>query len=195
VSGRPVRSASTSRSDAAVASTLPAMTEPSADDDALVARLSLSVARLSCLLRQQEDKGLTPAAAAALATIVTQGPITLGDLAVAEKVSPSTITRVVSGLESRGLVERSIEPTDRRVHRVRMAPRARRATEVYRSKRNAWLAEQLQRDGDLERARLVSTVELLESLAGSAGPELASPADDATASAPRWPRAEKEGGR
>ena len=98
-----------------------------------------------------------------------QGPITLGELAVAEQVSPSTITRVVSGLERRGLVERVIDPTDRRVHRVRMTRRTRRAIEVYRSKRNEWLTRQLRLDGDLARERLAIVVEVLESLAGSAG--------------------------
>ncbi|HEY6530909.1 MAG TPA: MarR family transcriptional regulator [Acidimicrobiales bacterium] len=147
------------------------MNEPMADDDELVARLSLSVTRLARLLRQQEAKGLSPAAAAALATIVTQGPITLGELAVAEQVSPSTITRVVRGLERRGLVERVIDPTDRRVHRVRMTRRARRAIEVYRSKRNVWLAEQLRLGDDGALARLAVTVEVLEALGASAGPD------------------------
>jgi DNA-binding MarR family transcriptional regulator len=147
------------------------MSEPSDDDDALVARLSLSVTRLARLLRQQEGKGLSPAAAAALATIITDGPITLGELAVAEQVSPSTITRVVSGLERRGLVERVIDPTDRRVHRVRMTRRARRAIEIYRSKRNAWLASQLGLDDPEARERLASAVQVMESLTASAGPD------------------------
>jgi DNA-binding MarR family transcriptional regulator len=158
------------------------MTEPATDDDALVARLSLSVTRLARLLRQQEGPGVSPAAAAALSTIVTEGPITLGELAVAEQVSPSTITRVVSGLERRGLVERVIDPTDRRVHRVRMTRRTRRAIEIYRSKRNEWLTRQLRLDGDLARERLAIVVEVLESLAGSAGTDpVADPVAEAEA--------------
>lgn len=144
---------------------------PGSDDDALVARFSLSVTRLARVLRQQEDKGGSPAAAAALATIVTDGPITLGELAVAEQVSPSTITRVVSGLERSGLVERVIDPADRRVHRVHITRRARRAIEVYRSKRNDWLAAQLGLDEETARDRLAIVVEVLESLTASAGPD------------------------
>ena len=64
-----------------------------------------------------------------------------------------------------------IDPTDRRVHRVRMTRRARRAIEVYRSKRNEWLTKQLRLDGDLARERLAIVVEVLESLAASAGPD------------------------
>ena len=159
-----------------------AMTLP-VDDADLVARLGLSVTRLARLLRQQKDLELAPAAASALATIITDGPISLGGLAVAEQVSPSTVTRLVSGLERRGLVERVIGPSDRRVHSVRMTRRAGRAIELYRSKRNAWLTEQLGLDGDGARARLAVTVELLESLAGGAASDPVRMVDDG-ASAP-----------
>lgn len=137
----------------------------------MVARLSLSVTRLARLLRQQEAQGVSPAASAALATIVLRGPITLGELAVAEQVSPSTITRVVNGLERRGLVERIIDPTDRRVHRVRMTRRARKAIEVYRSKRNEWLTNQLGLDEGTSREQLALVVKVLESLTAIAGPD------------------------
>ena len=62
-------------------------------DPEIVARLSMSITRLARVLRQQEPIRSRPAAAAALGTIVTQGPISLGDLAAAERVSPSNCRR------------------------------------------------------------------------------------------------------
>jgi DNA-binding MarR family transcriptional regulator len=147
------------------------MSRPSADDEALVSRLSLSVTRLARVLRQQESTSLTPALAATLAIVVRDGPISLSDLAAVERVSPSTMTRLVRGLEERGLVERVIDPADRRVHHIKMAKQARKAIESYRSKRNAWLLEQLDLFSAAERQRLAAAVEVLEGLAASAGPD------------------------
>jgi DNA-binding MarR family transcriptional regulator len=138
-------------------------------DPELVARLSLSVTRLARVLRQQEATRTTPAAASALATIVKEGPITLGDLAAAERVSPSTITKIVSKLERDGVIERVIEPSDRRVHRVQLSARGRRGIDVYRTKRNAWLAEQLEAFDDNTFARVVGAVDVLEQLTVSEG--------------------------
>jgi len=140
-----------------------------ADDPALIGRLSLSVTRLARMLRQQEATTLTPAAASVLATVVRDGPISLGELASAERISPSTLTKLVSKLEAAGLVERTIDPGDRRVHRIQMAPRARRVIEAYRSKRNRWLAEQIALLGDDDRAKVTVVVELLERLTAVEG--------------------------
>ena len=138
-------------------------------DPELVARFSLSVTRLARALRQQETTRTTPAAASALATIVKSGPITLGDLAVAERVSPSTITKIVSKLERDGVIERVIEPSDRRVHRVRLSARGRRGIDAYRTKRNAWLADQLEALTDDDIARVMDAVDVLEQLTASEG--------------------------
>jgi len=146
----------------------PMSTRPECDP-ALIARLSLSVMRLARVLRQQEPSRSTPAGASVLATIVQQGPITLGDLATAEGVSPSTITKLVSKLEAEGTIERVIDPTDRRVHRVRLSARGRRGIDRYRSRRNAWLSGQLAALGEDDRAKLLSAIDVLERLTAAEG--------------------------
>jgi DNA-binding MarR family transcriptional regulator len=138
-------------------------------DPLLVGRLSLSITRLARVLRQQETSRTTPAETAVLATIVRDGPITLGDLATAEQVSPSTITKIVSNLEADGQIERVIDPDDRRVHRVQLSARGRRNIDVYRSKRNAWLEQQMQLLEADELARLIAAVDVLEHLIASEG--------------------------
>jgi DNA-binding MarR family transcriptional regulator len=138
-------------------------------DADFVGRLSLSITRLARVLRQKDEGRLPPAAASMHATIVRDGPISLGDLAAAEGVSPSTVTKIVNKLETQGLIDRIIDPADRRVHLVRLSARGRRHIEVYRSKRNAWLAEQIAQLDDSERAGLELTLAVFERLVASEG--------------------------
>src|SRR2546427_13216991 len=67
-----------------------------------------------------EDRalGLSGPRASALSVIVFRGPITMGALAEAEQVRRPTITRLVDGVERRGLVRRVEGPTDGRGQRV-----------------------------------------------------------------------------
>src|SRR2546428_13676391 len=64
-----------------------------------------------------EDRalGLTGPRASALSVIVFRGPIAMGALAEAEQVRRPTITRLVDGLERRGLVRRVGHAEDGRV--------------------------------------------------------------------------------
>jgi len=140
------------------------------DDDAeLVGRLSLSITRLARVLRQQDPSRSTPAASSALATIVRDGPLTLGALAAAERVSPSTITKIVNKLEADGVIERTIDPRDRRVHRIQLSAVGRRRVQSYRSKRNAWLTEQLRPLLQGDRTKVEDVVAVLEQLTATEG--------------------------
>lgn len=142
---------------------------PSPVDDDLVGRLRFSVTRLSRLLRQQDESGLTPTKIAMLATIGRLGPLTLGELAAHEQVAPPTITKVIGHLEDAGLVDRIPDPTDRRVCRVVLTDAGHQQLVVNRSRRTAWLAERLADlpADDLERVH--ETVSLLEKLVAPAG--------------------------
>src|SRR5262249_41447673 len=93
---------------------------------ALPARLRLAITRLARRLRQQGETAASPTQLAALATVERDGPLTLGELAAVERVQPPTITAAVGRLEQRGLVQRRIDPDDRRVARVEITPAGRR---------------------------------------------------------------------
>ncbi len=69
-------------------------------------RLRVAIARLSRRLRRHELAGLTPTQLSALATVEASGPMRLGDVAAAEGIAPSTLTRIVTALEDRAYVER-----------------------------------------------------------------------------------------
>src|SRR6201986_3225172 len=79
-----------------------------------VTRLRVALARLSRRLRRHELAGLTPTQLAALSTVEQAGPLRLGDLAAAEGIAPSTLTRLVAVLEELGYVRRDADPKDAR---------------------------------------------------------------------------------
>ena len=133
-----------------------------ADDTAT--RLRMSVNRLARLLRQQDPGGYSPALTGALFTVAKRGPITLGELAAHEQVSPPTITKVVEKLEARGFVRRSSDAADKRICRVSATAAGRRQLDVTRSRRTEWLAARLDDLTSDERARLDAAIDVLEKL-------------------------------
>ena len=62
--------------------------------------------------------GLSPARLSALSVLVFKGPLLLGQLAAAERVTAPTMSRIVGGLEKDGLVTRRDHPSDRRSIRI-----------------------------------------------------------------------------
>ena len=133
-------------------------------DAEVAARLRLAVTRLSRRLRQQVAGGMTSSQVSALATIERLGTPTLGELAGSEQVQPPSMTKMVVGLESAGLVVRREDDSDGRIVRVALSADGRRAVQRSRSLRNAYLVRRLRRLPDGERARLAELVELLEHL-------------------------------
>lgn len=59
--------------------------------------------------------GIGPAQLSALSVLVFGGPRSLGELAEAEQVRPPTMSRIIAGLESEGLVRRHETQDKRRV--------------------------------------------------------------------------------
>ena len=136
----------------------------------LAGRLRLANARLHRRLRQEADTGLSPSQQSALATIDVQGPMTLGDLAAAEQVTPPTITKVVARLEEEGLIDRTVDPSDRRIVRVSTTAEGRRRLAHSRARRNAFLAARLDDLGPDAVRRLHDAIGALEELAGVPAP-------------------------
>jgi DNA-binding MarR family transcriptional regulator len=131
---------------------------------ALADRLGMASVRLARLLRQQDEGTLTPTMRATLGTISRDGPLTLGELAVIERVAPPTITKVVGKLEDVGLVVRVPDAADRRVCRVSLSDDGRAWMDADRKRRRDWLSEQIHRlDGD-DVERLAAAVEVIEGL-------------------------------
>src|SRR5215210_1988135 len=140
------------------------VTGGSTDEQGDAERLRHAVNRLARLMRQQDDGDLGATSIAALATVRKRGPLTLGELAAHERVSPPTMTKVVEKLESRGFVTRHVDPHDRRVARVSVTASGTRHVERARARRAAWLATRLGRLEAQQLAQLDSAIELLEAI-------------------------------
>jgi DNA-binding MarR family transcriptional regulator len=74
------------------------VTGGSTDEQGDAERLRHAVNRLARLMRQQDEGDLGATYIAALATVRKRGPLTLGELAAHERVSPPTMTKVVEKL-------------------------------------------------------------------------------------------------
>ncbi len=132
-----------------------------------VARLRVAIARVSRRLRRHELAGLTPTQLSALATVERAGPLRLGDLAAAEGIAPSTLTRLVTALEERGYVERCPVPGDARASTLTIAPQGHAVLERIRQESTSVLADSLRTLTSEQLAALAAALPALEQLAGA----------------------------
>ena len=130
----------------------------------VASRLRLAVMRLSRRLRQHAPGGVTPSQLSALSTIVAERRITLSQLAVAERVQPPSITRVVDVLVTDGYATRTQSEEDRRVAWVEPTPTGRALVEGVRRQRDAYLAQRLSTLTSDDVAVLARAAALLEEL-------------------------------
>ena len=148
----------------AKSSPTPAAGDAAFDDPELAARLRLLVNRLARRLRAQALGDLSPSLTSALVSIERQAPITLGQLAACERVTPPSVTRMVVKLERLGLVLREADPADRRVSRVSLTAEGRRMVQRSRTRKTAFLAKQLRKLEESELAVVREALPLLERL-------------------------------
>lgn len=76
---------------------------------------SAAIHLLRRLRVRDRESGVGPAQLSALSVLVFGGPRSLGELADAEQVRPTTMSRIVAGLERSGLIERNSTDDGRRV--------------------------------------------------------------------------------
>jgi DNA-binding MarR family transcriptional regulator len=134
-----------------------------------VARLRVALARLARRLRRHEIAGLTPTQLAALATVGKEGPMRLGDLAAAEGIAPSTLTRLVTALEESGYVRRGADPSDARASTLAITPHGQDVLERIRSETTLVLAASLELLTPAQRSALAEALPVLEQLAEAPG--------------------------
>ncbi|WP_375423476.1 MarR family winged helix-turn-helix transcriptional regulator [uncultured Friedmanniella sp.] len=130
----------------------------------LASELRPSVMRLARRLRQVRDERdeLNPNQLSVLAVLVNHGDLPIGELAALEKVQPPSMTRIVNGLEERGLVARQPDATDRRSSRVHLCDSGRQIVLANRRRRDQWLAIRLAELDAAEREVLRLCIPILE---------------------------------
>src|SRR4029077_6278768 len=111
-----------------------------------------------------EDKamGLSAPRASALSVIVFRGPLTMGALAEAEQVRRPTITRLIDGLERRGLARRVADPADGRVQLVEATAAGKRLLQKGRARRVARLTQGVAQLSEDDQQVLARAADLME---------------------------------
>jgi DNA-binding MarR family transcriptional regulator len=130
-----------------------------------VTRLRVALARLSRRLRRHALAGLTPTQLAALSTVEQSGPVRLGDLAAAEGIAPSTLTRMVAVLEDLGYVRRDSDPRDARASTLAITTKGHNTLEHLREEGTALLTQWLTQLSPEQHAALATALPALEALA------------------------------
>jgi len=142
--------------------------KPDVPAEAVADRLHSAAIHLLRQLRKEDDaSGLSAPRLSALSVVVFGGPLTLGQLATAEQVKPPTMTRIVTGLEKDGLVQRVGDDRDRRLTRIQATARGHKVLAAGRARRIEKLAAAVRRLGGAELAELTRGVQLLEEIVGS----------------------------
>jgi DNA-binding MarR family transcriptional regulator len=136
-------------------------------DPALVAsQLRIVLGRLLRRLRAEHRFPLTQGSV--LGRLDRDGPRSVSELAVAERVRPQSMAQTVGELEADGLVERRPDPDDRRRAMVELTDGGREALRADRERRDGWLAKAIVEDLTPEEQQLLGrAVELLRRLAES----------------------------
>ena len=132
------------------------------------ARLRAAVLRLSRRLRKHDLAGLTPSQLSTLSSVGLCGPVRLGDLAAAERIAPSTLTRLVNVLEERGYLLRQPAPDDARAYLVTVTAEGRDALERIRAEATNLLTDILLTLPADQLVALDAALPALEQLAGLA---------------------------
>jgi DNA-binding MarR family transcriptional regulator len=132
------------------------------------ARLRAVIGRLSRLLRPTptaREAALTPTRSSVLLTVVREGRVGLSDLAAAESINPTQLSRAVAQLMEAGLVERSADQGDRRAAWVKPTQAGKRLAERIRRERTDALNVALEHLEPAERERIIAALGSLEQLA------------------------------
>jgi DNA-binding MarR family transcriptional regulator len=143
-------------------------TAPTAIDTDTAAALRAVIGRLSRRLRPTETAlaaGLTPTRLAILQKVSWHGSIRLSDLAEAEGINPTMLSRVTADLVEAGLLERASDESDRRAAWVKATAAGKRLNEKIRRERTDALNVALGTLTDAELRRIEKALPALEQLA------------------------------
>jgi DNA-binding MarR family transcriptional regulator len=134
-----------------------------ASSERTAALLRDAIARLNRRLRQTRPLGeLTQSQLSALTSLELAGALTPRELADAERVQPPTMTRIVSKLEERGLLQRIPHPTDGRQVILSTTESGRSVLVVNQRARDAWLGSQIAALSAEERETLRRAAQIVD---------------------------------
>jgi DNA-binding MarR family transcriptional regulator len=135
------------------------------DTTTLASRLRLALGHLIRRLRAERHR-FSLSQASVLGRLDRGGPSSIGDLAVAERVRPQSMTQIVDDLQADSLIERRADPSDGRRTLVELTAKGLQTLREDRREREGWLAKTIAEDLSPREQRLLADVlPLLERLA------------------------------
>jgi DNA-binding MarR family transcriptional regulator len=135
------------------------------DDDGVI-RLRRVISKLARQLNASATgAGLTPSQASVLSVIVGRGPMSLAELADLEGLNPTMLSRVVSKLQSMGLIDRIPHPADLRSASVAATEPGFRIDEQVKAERSAAVSRCMQLLAADHESALTAALPALEELA------------------------------
>jgi DNA-binding MarR family transcriptional regulator len=145
---------------------MPATDLPAAATVELAQRLRPILARLSLVLRREQNArlSLSLTQSTILGQLLDGRPRRMGELAAVEGVRLPTMTEIVARMESQGWVRREMSPSDRRCVEVHLTSAGRELADQVIASRTALVVDRLGRLGDSERASLWTALPALEQL-------------------------------
>ena len=139
----------------------------SSPDELLASSLRMAVMRLARRLRaERSDETLGLSQMSALASLM-HGPLSPTALAQSERIQPPSMTRVITALESRGLIKREEHETDKRQSVIAITDAGRQIVEDDRVRRKVWLVEVLDTLNETDRRALREALPILERITNS----------------------------
>ncbi len=145
---------------------MPTLT-PATDLDT-AARLRQAIGRLSRRLRTtaaSRDADLSPTAISLLLAVARTGPVKLSELAEAEGINPTMLSRTVAGMVHEGLLTRSSDEGDRRAAWVETTAAGHKLAQRMRRERTRAVDEALDALPEADRRRIERALPALEALA------------------------------
>ena len=134
------------------------------DTTRLASELRIELGQLMRRLRAEHRFSLSQGEV--LGRLDREGTRSIGDLALAVRVRPQSMTQTISDLEGDGLVARCADPADGRRILVALTEQGRETLEADRRTREGWLASAIAEDLSAEEQQVLArAIALLRRLA------------------------------
>jgi DNA-binding MarR family transcriptional regulator len=134
------------------------------DTTRLASELRIALGHLMRRLRVEHRFSLSQGEV--LGRLDREGTRSIGDLALAVRVRPQSMTQTISDLEADGLIARCADPADGRRILVELTEQGRQTLDDDRRKREGWLAHAIAEDlSGEEQLVLLEAIALLRRLA------------------------------
>jgi DNA-binding MarR family transcriptional regulator len=134
------------------------------DTSRLASELRIVLGQLIRRLRAEHRFSLSQGSV--LGRLDRERSMSIGDLAIGERVRPQSMAQTISDLEGLGLIARRADPTDGRRTLVDLTDEGRQTLEADRRHRDGWLARAISEDLSAEEQRvLTQALALLRRLA------------------------------